>query len=299
MHVPQIDLNLLRLLDAVYRTGSVSRAAEQLGVTQPAASQGLARLRRLLNDALFVRAGGAMAATPRAERLAGAVRQALSTLEQALAESPGFDPVASRRTFRLHLSDIGEARFLPGLMAVLKREAPQVRLETSALPHAAITRALDDGGIDLAIGFLPGVRDVRSVRLLEDRYIVLLRDGHPFARRARRTASLEDLRKLEFAAVRTHAETLRILHLLKLDDRLRLTADHFLALPSIVRETDLAVLMPRDIALRFARAGEHRIVESRLPRRDFAVSMHWSHRFDADPALRWLRERTTALFGKA
>ena len=100
MHLKDVDLNLLRLFDAVYRSGSVSRAAEELDLTQPAASQGLTRLRGLLHDPLFVRGGGGVAPTPKAQRLAGAVHDALALLTEALNESAEFDPLASRKLFR-------------------------------------------------------------------------------------------------------------------------------------------------------------------------------------------------------
>ena len=99
MHIKDIDLNLLRVFDAVYRAGSVSRAAEQLGLTQPAASQGLTRLRTLVHDPLFVRAPGGVRPTPKAQRLAEPIRQALATIEDALSESAGFEPAQSRRSF--------------------------------------------------------------------------------------------------------------------------------------------------------------------------------------------------------
>ncbi len=275
MHINDIDLNLLRLFDAVYRTRNVSRAAELLDLTQPAASQGLTRLRALIHDPLFMRAGGGVQPTPKANRLADPIRLALVTIEQALSESAGFEPLQSRRSFRIHMSDIGEGRFLPELMVMLREQAPNVRLETMPLPRSEITDALDSGRIDLAFGFLPMVKDTQRVQLLKDRYIVLLRKGHPFTRK-RRTgkALLEDLKLLEFVAVRTHADTLRILALLNLEDRLRLTTEHFMVLPSIVRATDLAVVMPRNIAQGFADEGGYAIVEPPFPLRDFAVSLH-------------------------
>ena len=187
-----IDLNLLRLFDAVYRARSVSRAAEALGLTQPAASQGLTRLRLLLKDALFVRAPGGVAPTPRAERLSRSVQAALSLMEAALNESDRFDPVESQRSFRIHMSDIGEARFLPDLMAAVQARAPGVRIETRPLPSDAIAQALDEGHIDLAFGFLPSVKETRQAVMLSDRYIVLLRAGHPFTRRKRSPQALLD-----------------------------------------------------------------------------------------------------------
>lgn len=295
MHISEIDLNLLRLFDAVHRCRSVSRAAEQLDLTQPAASQGLMRLRHLLQDPLFTRAPGGVKPTPRAERLAEPVRQAMAMLQAALGEADGFDPRHSRRTFELHLSDIGEGRFMPSLMAALRERAPGVRMESRPWPRDAVAEGLHNGRIDFAFGFLPMLRDTRSLRLLEDRYILLLRRGHHFLRRRRTGAALlAALGELEFAAVRTHADTRRILQLLRLEERLQLVTEHFLALPSIVRETDLAAIVPRNIARGFGEGFA--IVEPEFPLRDFTVSLHWSRRFEADPGHRWLRELVGELF---
>lgn len=295
MHIKDIDLNLLRLFDAVYRTRNVSRAADLLDLTQPAASQGLTRLRALLRDPLFMRAAGGVQPTPKASRLAEPVRHALAAIEQALSETAGFDPEASRRTFRLHMSDIGEGRFLPELMVALRELAPQVRVETLPLPREEIGAALDSGRIDFAFGFLPTVKETQSAHLLDDRYIVLLREGHPFTKK-RRTGKqlLEDLAKLEFVSVRSHADTLRILQAMNLQDRLRLTTEHFMVLPAIVRATDLAVVMPRNIARGFE--GGYTIIEPAFPLRDFSVALHWSKRFEADPGNSWLREVIVGLF---
>ncbi|MGZ5271599.1 MAG: LysR family transcriptional regulator [Ramlibacter sp.] len=296
MHLKEIDLNLLRLFDAVFRAGNVSRAAQLLDITQPAASQGLTRLRAVLHDPLFVRAAGGVQPTPKARRLAEPVRAALAMLEQAVGESAGFDPLQSRRTFRLHMSDIGEGRFLPELMVALREQAPGVRLETLPLPRDEIVDALDSGRIDFAFGFLPMVRDTQRLELLRDRYVVLLRAGHPFTRRRRTQAQLRAaLRELEFVNVRTHGDTLRILQRLQVEDRLRLTTEHFMVLPAIVRATDLAVVMPRNIAEAFMAEGGYAIVEPPVAGRDFAVSLHWSRRFEADPGNAWLRALIAAL----
>lgn len=303
MHINDIDLNLLRLFDAVYRCRSVSRAAEQLDLTQPATSQGLTRLRSLLHDPLFVRSNGGMAPTPKAEQLADAVRTALVTLERALNESAEFDPLVSRRTFRIHMSDIGEARFLPELMSALRTLAPGVHIETCPLAADDIADALDRGRIDFAFGFLPTLKDTQRRQLLTDRYIVLLRAQHPFAlafnRRKRQPAALlASLNQLDFVAVRSHSDTLRILRLLKLESRLRLTTEHFMVLPAIVRATDLAVVMPRNIANGFAEQGGYAIIEPPLPLRDFSVALHWSRRFESDPGGRWLRDTLVKLFAQ-
>jgi DNA-binding transcriptional LysR family regulator len=146
---------------------------------------------------------------------------------------------------------------------------------------------------------LPTVKDTQRVQLLKDRYIVLLREGHPFIRKRRSgQALLDDLQQLEFVAVRTHSDTLRILALMQLEDRLRLTTEHFMVLPSIVKGTDLAVVMPRNIAQVFAAEGGYAIIEPPFPLRDFSVSLHWSKRFEADPGNRWLRQTIADLFSE-
>jgi DNA-binding transcriptional LysR family regulator len=295
VQLKDIDLNLLRLFDAVYRTRNVSRAAELLDLTQPAASHGLSRLRTLVHDPLFMRSAGGMQPTPKAQRLAGPVRQALATVEQALGDMAGFDPSESTRTFHIHMSDIGEGRFLPELMVALRERAPGLRIETRPVPRGQITEALDAGRIDFAFGFLPVVKDTQRMKLLEDRYVVLLRERHPFTRK-RRTgkALLAALRELEFVAVRSHADTLRIVQQMRLEDRLRLVTEHFMVLPSIVKATDLAAIMPRNIARGFG--GGYAIVEPAFPQRDFAVALHWSRRFEADAGNRWLRGVIEELF---
>jgi DNA-binding transcriptional LysR family regulator len=289
-----LDLNLLRLFDAVYRTRSVSRAALALGLSQPAASQGLTRMRLQLRDALFVRAGGGVRPTPRAERLAAAVQTALRTLEDALNEREAFDPARASMTMRLHLSDIGEARFLPELLATLHQRAPNARVQSMPMPHEQIASALDGALLDFAIGYLPSVQGTKKTELLRDRYAVLLRAGHPLLRGQGRGMRLADLKKLEVVAVRSHAETLRIVQLLGLTQRL--VSAHFLALPAIVRHTDLGVVMPRAIAQGFAAAGGFAIVEAGLPKSDFTVSLHWSERLENDPAHRWMRALLLELF---
>ncbi len=298
MHINAIDLNLLRLFDAVYRHGHVSRAAAELNLTQPAASQGLIRLRRLLADPLFTRSGAGVRPSIKAQSLAEPVRHAMALLEGAIKASTVFDPSQSRRTFRLHMSDIGEGRFLPGLMHALDQVAPGVRIETQSVPATELAQALGTGQIDFAFGFLPQLQgsDLGRTDLLQDRYCVLLRQGHPFLARGLTGAPLlEGLRDLAFVAVRSHSDTLRILQWLQLEDRIRLTTEHFTVLPSIVRATDLAVIMPRAIAQGFEAGYE--LVEPELPLRDFGVSLHWSRRFENESAHQWLRGLICASFG--
>lgn len=297
MHIKDIDLNLLRLFDAVYNARNVSRAAVALDLTQPAVSQGLTRLRNWLGDPLFVRGSGGVSPTPRADRLAGPIRDALRALEGAIVESGSFDPSQSHKVFHLHMTDIGEGRFLPALINAVRHLAPNVRIKTSPIPINEIEQALDRGRIDLAFGFLPSITGTRRARLFPDRYIVLMRREHPFAiQHGRQPIRLYDLQHLDFISVRTHAYTIRTLQALNLEYRIRLTTEHFMALPDIIQATDLAVIMPHNIAQAFPANDQYAIIEAAFPMRDFEVAIHWSRRYDADPSNQWLRRVVLGLY---
>jgi DNA-binding transcriptional LysR family regulator len=295
-----VDLNLLRLFDTIYRTRNISRAAEALDMSQPATSQALSRLRAAVGDHLFERTQGGVRPTLRAERLARSVQAGLALLEAGLADEDAFEPATSTAQLRLHLTDIGEARFLPGLISTVRRAAPGMQVQASAWPKEDIAQALDNGLIHFAIGFLPELKDTIRVDLLTDRYVIVMRSDHPLADSlGRRTLNMEHLRRLELISVQSHAQTRRILHSLNLENRIRLETSTFLALPSIVRETDLAVLMPKEIATTFGPAKRFRIVDARLPAGDFTVALHWSRRYEHLPMLHWARELLIRLFGAA
>ncbi len=296
MHIGSLDLNLLRVFDAVYRQRSVSRAAETLALSQPAVSQSIARLRLLLKDALFIRVAGGVMPTPGAETLARHVREALLLLEQGLHATTRFEPGEAQRTFRIHMSDIGESEFLPALMQRVRRDAPGVRIETRQLDYGQVEDALDTGKIDLAFGYLPGVEKTERQRLFLERYVVIARADHP---RLTARPSPAALAGLDYVVVRHHTETVRLLDRLGLSDRIRLSTPHFMVIPAIVGATDLAAVLPMRIAAKFARAGSFRVARPRWSEGDFVIALHWSRRYEGDPAGRWLRALAVELFREA
>lgn len=292
VHIRDLDLNLLHVFQAVHAARSVSRAAETLGLSQPAVSHALTRLRLQLHDPLFVRAPGGVAPTPRADQLARQVAAAMQLLDVAMHESERFDAARSRRRFTLHMSDIGADEFLPLLMADISAQAPGVRLEAVQLAPDAIGPALDEGRLDLAFGYLPGLAGTEQATLLTERYVVLLRRGHPLARRLRDRAALE---QLDFIVVRSHTEPARALQLLGLESRIRLALPHFMVVPAILAATDLAVVMPLRPALRFAQRHALQVVEPDLGLPPFPVGLHWTWRQTHDAGHKWLRERALAM----
>lgn len=287
MHIRDFDLNLLHVFQAVHTARNVSRAAEALGLSQPAVSHALTRLRLALHDPLFTRTASGVAPTPKAEQFARQVVAALKVLDVAIHEAEVFDPAQSQRRFAVHMSDIGADEFLPLLMAEVGRSAPGVRIEAMQLEPPQIGPALEEGRIDLAFGYLPELSGTERRPLLEERYVVLLRRGHPLVRKLRDRAALD---RLDFIVVRSHSEPARALALLGLESRIRLALPHFTVAPSILAVTDLAVVMPMRPALRFAARHALQVVEPDLGLPPFTVSLHWTWRFHNDPGNRWLRE---------
>lgn len=297
MNVGSLDLNLLRVFDAVLRDRSVTAAARHLGLTQPAVSNALARLRAQFEDALFVRTASGMDATPFARELAEPVRQALALLESALAHGPGFDPATATRAFRFYMSDLGQIEFLPPLVERAQRTAPGVRLEAVAMEVEDIGDALAAGNLDLAVGFLPGLGPpVRRRALFRDPYVCLMRAGHPAAReRLTKKAFLEASHAL-VSYKGGHRVIEEALERAGLARKIALRVPHFTVVPMVLERTDLILTLPMRVARVYERQGRFRVLPPPVPIPPADVGAHWHERFERDPGNRWLREMISELF---
>jgi len=297
MNVQDVDLNLLRVFDAVLQERSVTAAAARLGLTQPAVSNALARLRTLLGDALFVRTPVGMEATPFARGVAEPVRQALALLDSALAHGPGFEPASATRAFRFYMSDLGQIEFLPPLIERVQRAAPGVRLEAVALDVEDIAGALGTGALDLAMGFLPGLGPpVRRRALFRDPYLCLMRADHPI-----KTLTKRKFLDASHALVTYrggHRVVEEALERAGLARRISLRLPHFTVVPMVLERTDLICTLPARVARVFERRGKLKSLPPPMPIPVADVAVHWHERFDADQGNRWLREQLIELFAE-
>jgi DNA-binding transcriptional LysR family regulator len=297
MNVQALDLNLLRVFDAVLRDRSVTSAAKHLGLTQPAVSNALARLRAQFEDMLFVRTPTGMDATPFARELSEPVRQALALLESAMAHGPGFDPATSTRAFRFYMSDLGQIEFLPPLVERARRVAPGVRLEAVSLEVEDIGDALAAGALDLAVGFLPGLGPpVRRQPLFRDPYVCLMRADHPDIGRK--------LTKKQFLAASHalvsykggHRIIEEALERAGLARKIALRVPHFTVVPMVLERSDLILILPSKVARVYERQGRFKFLPLPVPIPPADVAAHWHERFERDPGNRWLREMIMELF---
>ena len=295
MNVRDVDLNLLRVFDAVLRERGVTTAAVGLGLTQPAVSNALSRLRGVFGDPLFVRTASGMDATPFARELAEPVRQALALLDSALAHGPGFDPASATRAFRFYMSDLGQIEFLPPLLERVQKTAPGVRLEAVALEVEDIAGALAAGALDLAVGFLPSLGPpVRRRALFRDPYLCLMRADHPI-----RALTRKKFLEASHALV-TYRGGHRIieeaLERAGFARRIALRVPHFTVVPMVLERTDLILTLPARVARVFERRGKLKSLPPPIPIPQAEVAVHWHERFEADPGNRWLRELVVELF---
>ena len=298
VNVQDIDLNLLRVFDAVLRERGVTPAAARLGLTQPAVSNALARLRNLFGDALFVRTPSGMDATPFARGVAEPVRQALALLESALAHGPGFDAATSTRAFRFYMSDLGQVEFLPPLVERVQKAAPGVRLEAVAADLVHIPDALSTGALDMAVGFLPALGPPITRRaLFRDPYLCLMRADHP-AKRFTKKRFLEASHVLVTYRGGGHRVIEEALERAGAARRIALRVPHFTVVPMVLERTDLVLTLPARVARVYERQGNFKTVPPPVPISAAEVAVHWHERFEADPGNRWLREQIIDLFAE-
>jgi DNA-binding transcriptional LysR family regulator len=300
MNVADLDLNLLRAFDAIATEGSVTVAGERIGLTQPAMSNALARLRTVFGDPLFVRTPRGMRPTPFAQQLAQPVREALRLIQGALQQHAGFDPGSSGNTFRLFMSDIGEMVFLPGLLERIKRDAPAVKIEVVRIPIKDVHTAQEAGEIDLAVGFLPGlITGMRQQPLFREQYVCMLRADHPVVGDRISAKQFRAAAHVLVSYAGTGHQVIEETFLREgLGGRIAVRVPHFLVVPMILARTDLVVTVPSRVAEVFAQSGNFKVLKLPLRMPSFEVRLHWHQRFHQDPANRWLRQVMAELYAE-
>jgi DNA-binding transcriptional LysR family regulator len=298
--MPELDLNLLYVMVALDEQRSVSAAALKLGKSQPAVSAALARLRSFFDDPLFLRTGNTMQPTPRAAAVVKAARPVLDRIGSEIVAPPKFDPITSDRPVKLALSDVGEVVFLPSILKGVRELMPNAAMYSVSLPAADIQHELENGGIDLAIGYFPDLqrKNFFQQTLFTDGFASLIRQGHPLAVNK---LTIRQFMQLDHAVVRAESRTEEVIerHLArkKIRRKVVLTTPHFASAPIVVSQSDLIVTVPEPLARYFAGvSAELRVVglPFELPR--IAMKQFWHRKFHHDARSRWLRALIYNLF---
>lgn len=292
MQRTDVDLNLFVIFDAIYTEGNLTRAGEIVGLSQPAMSNALARLRRSFDDPLFLRTPQGMVPTPFARELIGPVRQALRQLTDAVRMRADFEPSRSQQTWRFSMGDLTEARLLPPLLAALDRTAPGVSVESFQLPRRELLRELAAGSLDFAID-VPLLSDpnVRHAPLYHDRYVCIVRRSNPGVGDELDLDSFLALHHIHLSSRPRGAGHVDLaLQRLGHRRRIALRAQHYLMTPQIVASSDLALTVPLGYAQGVARDHDVRILELPFEVDPLESHLYWHASRETDPANRWMRE---------
>lgn len=286
-----IDLNLLVVFDALMTEQHVTRAGERLGLSQPATSNALARLRSLMADDLFIRTAAGLRPTPKAITLAHQLRPALQQIQGALLEQPIFDPTQSDRLFTLGMSDYGEFVLLPKLMVMIQTLAPKVNLQIRSGDRQKLLDLLDRGEIDLLCGVFPEqIPWHRQQFIFQENYVCICRQGHPSIGT---TLSLEEYLKASHLLVSIKEDRVgkvdKLLAKRHLKRHIILSTPHFLTVPFILSQTDLIATLAQRIALTYAEPQQLKILPIPFDLEGFDVCMRWHQSTEKSSDCQWLR----------
>ena len=299
MNFRTLDLNLLRVFDRVMSEGSLTRAASELSMTQPAASHALKRLHAAVGEPLFVRTAFGMKPTPRADALWPQVRESLASLRQAF-EPADFDPRRDNAVFRLAMADATAATLAPPLLAAMTAQQARASVRMQPLTTRDPRRLLQQDEAELAIGHFPdtvvamqaegAAASLRFERLYETRYVCVMRREHPLAKE---TMTLDTYCAAEHLLVsfsgRPHGLVDRALATLGRQRRVVLTVNQFFTAGRVVTQSDLLTVLPQSFLPATGFATELEIRELPFALAPVSVQMMWPLRQDVVPAHRWLR----------
>jgi DNA-binding transcriptional LysR family regulator len=287
-----IDLNLLVVFDAIMRDRSVTRAGQRLGLSQPAMSHALTRLRHMLKDDLFVRSPNGMIPTPRAEELATPIRMALDGLQQSL-EPVEFEASKAAKTFHIAVDNYSAVVLVAPIAAHVAKIAPGITLDFRPRGTLNIPELLDRSELDLTIGRFEAQGERFSLkRLLQDEFVVVLRKDHPAAKaRELSMEKLANLPQLEISSAQFGTDLADDTMKPKRARRSAVRAP-FLSAASILATSDLVSLLPLNVAKNMIESRSNHLVFRRLPRspKPIEAAMIWLRRLDNQPAHAWLRE---------
>ena len=304
MKFRQLDLNLLRVLVALHRSGSVTGAGRLLSLSQPATSHLLAKLRESFGDELFVRSPKGLQPTPLCERIAPAVQAHLADLESTLTEHHAFDPASTPMDWRVSLSDLGEMMFLPALAATLRTQAPLATISNISVAAQDVPAALDSRDIDLAIGILSSnSKSVRSERLFEEHYVAVSSDGwRPASGVSGKRLSMSQLQQARFVIASPTATfqggVEKMLQEHQLAQQIVLRARHFGAIPELTMNTDLLAIVPRLYAQSLVSRFKLRIWALPTSALSYTVNLLWHKSTDLDSPHLWIRQQIRQLFAR-
>ena len=289
------DLNLLPVLLVMMEERNVTRAAERLGITQPALSNALNRLRETLNDPLFIRERYGMRPTPKAEQLAQVVGAALSSIDKVILGQQDFDPLNATRLFMVAPNSYVEFIMMPAIVARLRSCAPGIRLRLTPFGNDVTETGVISGNTDMVLGRIVEPPDNLVVQhLMNEGLACVIRADHPLVGENLSAEQYEQLKHVNVLPPgRMRAGLYQALEQRGLRRQVAVSVTHFLAVPEMIAVTDYCATLPRLICQHLSRDQRLRIIPAPVDLGTFPVEMGWHARYRDDPAHRWFRALIT------
>ena len=289
MKISSFDLNLFVILKAIYTEGSLTKAAEVVGITQPAVSNALSRLRERFDDDLFIRTGSGMVPTQKTENIISDIQNALSLMQQSVNEPDTFDPKLSNRNFKLSLGDVSEGRVLPYIMNEIDKNAPFVSMGSYAYSRSDQVHALATHNLDFVVDpIIPASEEINSYKVFEDDFVAIHRDDHPLGKIDE--VSVDDILAQRHLHVSNRKRGLHLIDV-ELDKigyrrEIALRCQHFLIAPRIIRSTDLVLMGTRS----FAKSHNLQFIE--IPTEIPSIEYHliWHKSDEGDGGHLWMKD---------
>jgi DNA-binding transcriptional LysR family regulator len=286
-----VDFRLLLAFEALIAERHVSRAAAAVGLSQPAMSHALAKLRQQFHDPLLARTSTGFEPTPKALELIEPVREAIRQVNRLFSEGPAFDPLTSSESFTIRMGDMNEVLFLPALLRRLQERAPNIAVTVQHLPPSETVRALEASAIDFAVSALiKHSKSVQSLELAKDRMVCVMRRGHPAAAgrlTTRAFLALRHLRIVQSTGDMRFIEEALFKH--GLQRKVMATTPHWLAASYLVETTDLVTALSESMVRRLNVDGRFAVRPLPVGGGEFSWRLYWHRRYDARPAHRWIR----------
>jgi DNA-binding transcriptional LysR family regulator len=295
----RIDLNLLVIFDTVYKLRNLTAAGRELGLSQPAMSHSLARLRSTFNDPLFVRLPRGLQPTPLADEIAPSLMHGLSVIRGSL-DRQAFDPARSSRIFHIAQGDIAEAVHLPRLLRAIETAARNIRLHSLEIAGPRLSDALGDGEVDLATGvdYALGA-GCRQARLFESEYACVVRKDHPAIGSRLTLKQFKTARHILVSpkgAVHHGTVIEKALSRRDVAARIAVEVSHFNGVAALVNSSDMIATIPRGLAATMKQLANVKVLAPPIQLPKFVVSLYWHERFHREPANLWLRNIYLSLF---
>ena len=289
MKISSFDLNLFVILNAIYTEGSLTKAAEVVGITQPAVSNALSRLRERFDDDLFIRTGSGMVPTQKTENIISDIQNALSLMQQSVNEPDTFDPKLSNRNFKLSLGDVSEGRVLPYIMNEIDKNAPFVSMGSYAYSRSDQVHALATHNLDFVVDpIIPASEEINSYKVFEDDFVAIHRDDHPLGKIDE--VSVDDILAQRHLHVSNRKRGLHLIDV-ELDKigyrrEIALRCQHFLIAPRIIRSTDLVLMGTGS----FAKSHNLQFIE--IPTEIPSIEYHliWHKSDEGDGGHLWMKD---------